>query len=101
MGWGADVGEQIAQAALAKPVNIERQRSAEPRNADDLAAGANGFDRLREGAATSQALLGAAAGAFENDVGAVAAGQVVNLRDRIALRSVDGMVGAKVARDAA
>src|SRR5262245_11989036 len=61
---GADIGEEIAQAAFAKEVDIELQRAAEPGDADDLASGADGINGLQKSPVAGESLFGAASGAF-------------------------------------
>ena len=85
VGLGADVGEEVAQAPLAEEVDVQRQRAAEPGDADDLAAGADRVDGLQQRLVPGQPLLRAAAGALEHHVRAVAAGQVADRRDDVAV----------------
>src|ERR1700756_138098 len=70
----ADVGEEVSQAPFAERVDIYLQGLAEPGNADDLSARADSIDRMQQGLMPGQTLLRTAARAFENDIGAVAAG---------------------------
>ena len=60
--------------------------AAEPGDADDLAARADRVDRLHQRPRARQPLLRAAAGALEDDVGPVAAGQLADGGDRIVAR---------------
>ncbi len=52
-------------------------------------------------AVAGQALLGAAAGALEHDVGADSLGQIADRGHDVALRRVQGMVGPQLARHGA
>jgi len=44
----ADVGEHVAEAALAELIDVELERSAEEGDADDLPSGADGVERLSQ-----------------------------------------------------
>ena len=97
MGLGADVREEVTQTALAQEIDVDLQRAAEPGDADDFAAGANGVEGLDEGLVAGEALLGAAAGAFENYVGADYAGQIMDRGNDVAQAAVERVVGAEFA----
>ncbi len=68
MGLGADVREEVTEAAFAEEIDIELQRPAEPGDADDLAAGTYQVKGLHEGLVAGESLFRAAAGAFEDHV---------------------------------
>src|SRR5262249_27739951 len=97
MGLSADVGKEITQAPLPQEINVQRDGAAEPGDADDLPPRTHRIERLKERLVTGEPLLRAAAGALEDDIGAVAAGQIADRCNYIAGAGVEGMIGAEVA----
>src|SRR5438093_13423731 len=77
VGQRADVGKHVAQAALTSQVQWKFDRRAEPGYAHKRAAGADRVDRLHQSFYPGEPLLGTSAGAFENHIGAVSAGQIL------------------------
>src|SRR5258708_1243962 len=57
MAARADVGKEIPQTPFAQRVDVELQRLAEPRNADDLASRTHRLDRLHHRLVPGEALL--------------------------------------------
>src|SRR5678815_540278 len=101
MGLRANIWKEIAETTLAEVIDIQRERLAEPGDTDDLPASADGFESLEERLMTGQTLPGTAASAFENDISAVAPGQLVNGFHDIAGLSIERVVRAELARDVA
>jgi len=93
MAARADIREKIPQAPFAQGIDVELERLTEPRNTDDLAPRAHRLDRLHHCFVSGKALLRAAPGAFEDDVGPVASRQVANGGNDIDRGGVEGMIG--------
>src|SRR5262245_4106682 len=97
MGLGADVGEEITQAPLPQEIDVQRNGAAEPGDADDLPPRTHRIERLKERLVTGQSLLRTPARALENDIGAVAAGQIAYRCNHIAGAGVEGVIGSELA----
>src|SRR6266566_9851753 len=80
----ADVREQVPQASFAQRVDIDLEGLAEPGHADNLSSRSNGVYRMQEGLMSGKTLCRTAARAFENDIGAIAAGHLADDRNRVA-----------------
>jgi len=96
VGLGADIREEVAKTALAQGVDVEFEGTAVPGDSDDLSTRMHRIDRLKEGFAPRHLLLGAAAGAFKDDIGTVALRQIRDGRDHSDLARIQGVVRAKL-----
>ena len=76
-------GKRNRRLRSRREVDVELHRGPEPGDADELAAGADRFDRLQQRPGAREALLRAPSRAFEDDVGSVAAGQLADRGDRV------------------
>ncbi len=68
-------GQSRPQAPLAKEIDVDLEGRTEPGDSDELAARAHGVDGLTERVRAGESLFRAAAGAIEDDVSTIAAGQ--------------------------
>src|SRR5262249_1721814 len=101
VGERADVGEQEPEAPLAEEVDVELHRGPKPGDTDELAAGADRVDRLEQRPGPRETLRGAAAGAVENDIGAVASRELSDGGNRVFAPGIQRRVRTELAGDPA
>ncbi len=97
----ADVREKVSQAAFSEQINVQFQGTAEPRNAEDLAARPCSFDGLSQRLCSGQSLFRTATRSLEDDFGPLPASQIANRSHDVTSASIQRVVRAKFLRHAA